>query len=63
MIERVLDWWASVEPWILWPVSAFYETRLGAWWCERQGHDDVWWFNLGGYEPDMHCKRCGKDLG
>lgn len=21
------------------------------------------WFNVGGVEPDMHCKNCGLDLG
>lgn len=23
----------------------------------------VWWYNTGGYEPDMCCKGCGEDLG
>lgn len=32
--------------------------------CRWRGHPaGVWWFNVGGLEPDMHCKGCGEDLG
>jgi hypothetical protein len=32
--------------------------------CRMGGHKcGVWWHNLGGMEPDMHCKDCGDDLG
>ncbi len=31
--------------------------------CRFFGHDSVVWFNVGGYEPDMHCETCGEDLG
>ena len=31
--------------------------------CRYKGHPDgVWWYNLNGSEPDMHCKNCGDDL-
>ena len=43
------DWWC---------------TRFGQWLCERGGHaPGVEWHNPGQLSPDMHCKRCGKDLG
>jgi len=36
----------------------------GRLWCRIQGHrSGVIWFNPGGFEPDMHCKNCGDDLG
>lgn len=42
----------------------FWETRPGKWLCRRSHHScGVWWFNADGLEPDMHCKRCGDDLG
>lgn len=32
--------------------------------CRMGGHKPgVWWHNLGGMEPDMHCKGCHDDLG
>lgn len=32
-------------------------------WCRRLGHPNgvVWYTN--DFEPDMHCKDCGEDLG
>jgi hypothetical protein len=40
--------------------SGFFRTAL----CRWRGHPaGVWWFNPGAYEPDMHCKNCGDDLG
>jgi hypothetical protein len=32
-------------------------------WCRLTGHRDVYWYNAGGDEPDMHCTGCGEDLG
>jgi len=33
-------------------------------WCRATGHPcGVWWYNMGGYEPDMHCQYCNDDLG
>lgn len=38
--------------------------RIQAVWCRLRGHPDgVWWVNPSGYEPDMHCRNCGDDLG
>lgn len=31
--------------------------------CRAKGHGKVYWMNLGGLEPDMHCRDCGEDLG
>lgn len=32
--------------------------------CRYQGHTKgVIWYNTGGLEPNMHCVRCGDDLG
>jgi hypothetical protein len=32
--------------------------------CRAKGHPNgVWWFNVGGVEPDMRCKDCGENLG
>lgn len=41
----------------------FWESKYGQWLCEWNYHEPgVWWFsNL--LEPDMHCKRCNKDIG
>lgn len=38
---------------------------LRAFWCRNKGHNKcgVVWYNIGGCEPDMHCKNCGDDLG
>ena len=31
--------------------------------CRAKGHPcGVWWYNVNGLEPDMHCKNCGDDL-
>lgn len=56
----VHDRWISLK---LFVRGEWWTTRFGQWLCERGGHTDVVWFNVGGLEPDMHCKRCGKDLG
>lgn len=32
--------------------------------CRFLGHPaGVWFYNPGGFEPDMTCKNCGDDLG
>lgn len=32
--------------------------------CRWRGHPaGVYFYNVGGTEPDMHCKGCGEDLG
>jgi hypothetical protein len=32
--------------------------------CRLKGHPNgVWWYNVGGFEPDNHCKDCGEDIG
>ena len=38
-----------------------YVTRL---FCRVNGHPcGVYFYNVGGSEPDMHCRGCGEDLG
>ena len=50
-------WWHSL-------VYEFWHSSLGQRLCERGAHSPgVIWYNSDGLEPDMHCKRCGKDLG
>ena len=41
----------------------WWESSAGAAWCERGGHDGFVWYNPCGFEPDMHCPRCGTDRG
>lgn len=32
--------------------------------CRWRGHPaGVWFYNVGGLEPDYRCKGCGEDLG
>lgn len=31
--------------------------------CRLLGHTGVVWYNASGFEPNMECRRCGKDLG
>jgi hypothetical protein len=32
--------------------------------CRARNHPEgVWWYNMNGDEPDMHCKNCNDDLG
>ena len=37
--------------------------RLHRWLCEMNGHGSVVFYKPYGLEPDMHCRRCGEDLG
>lgn len=40
------------------------ESYWRRWKCRFGGHKcGVVWYNPGGFEPDMHCKNCGEDLG
>lgn len=47
--------------------SELEDTEVGGkflrWLCGWNGHSDIFWFNPGEFEPDMHCKRCGEDIG
>lgn len=50
-----MDWWKYL---LMKPRS------WTAFWCRSKGHPyEVWWYNPGGSEPDMHCKNCDDDLG
>lgn len=37
--------------------------RMTAIICRWKGHAEVEWYNPGGLEPNMRCRRCGDDLG
>jgi len=32
-------------------------------WCRATGHRGVWFYNVGGLEPDMSCRGCDDNLG
>jgi hypothetical protein len=32
-------------------------------WCRATGHRSIYWYNVGGTEPDTHCTGCGEDIG
>ena len=53
-------WWLMERmPRVFW--CAGY---LGRTLCRWRGHPaGVWFYNIGGLEPDMRCKGCGTDLG
>jgi hypothetical protein len=39
-------------------------SRWQAFWCRWRSHPHgVIYYNPNGYEPNMHCKDCGDDLG
>ena len=55
-----------------WPWSDEYVANYFGWavnWlsrckCRAQGHlCGVYFYNVGGFEPDMRCKGCGEDIG
>lgn len=55
------DWWAYLFEKPRDPGYCSWFTRLR---CRLTGHPDgVWWYNPGGLEPNMKCKRCADDLG
>jgi len=55
------DWWKYI---LERPFGNGNVNFLKTIWCRIKGHPyGVIWFNPHGYEPDMHCKNCGDDLG
>lgn len=69
LMSRVHRWLYNRKLW-WWPLnipSELTDLRTGravlVWLCGWNGHGTVVWYNAGGYEPDMHCERCGEDLG
>jgi len=63
----IVDWWecspwSPRDWWLRW--QSRWETPLGQWLCERGGHAPgvIWYSMIERLEPDMHCKRCNKDL-
>ena len=57
-----LTWWRYVLD------DSGADKACGCWisraWCRATGHPaGVWYYNVGGTEPDMHCKGCGEDIG
>lgn len=60
------DWRKFFEAWWWRGLISLRNHGYGLWssaacWVTR--HPGVWWYSLSGYEPDMHCVRCGEDLG
>lgn len=54
------DWWSYLLAPRMWGYVSWPRTI----WCRMKGHPaGVYWFNPSGFEPDMHCKNCGDDLG
>lgn len=52
-----LDWWKYL--------FEHYRNQTPTWrqvFCRARGHGDVVWYTMG-FEPDMHCRRCGEDIG
>ena len=62
-------WMIGLRLWWEWIVYLFEPShgdvnRLQAAWCRYNNHPaGVYWYNPSGWEPDMHCKYCGDDLG
>jgi len=70
------EWWWTVYGKTIWfgtPQGLSYlfgprarcceVSRLRVAWCRFRAHPaGVWWYSSG-LEPDMHCSRCGDDLG
>jgi hypothetical protein len=46
-----------------WVKGDWWTTKFGQYICERKGHKDIIFFNIGGTSPDTRCKRCYKDIG
>ena len=55
-------WWRYVVESAMKPPEDRSVSRWTAFVCRLRGHDGVWWYSMGD-EPDMHCRRCGDDLG
>lgn len=66
-LEKHEAWKWRVGEWLLDRPSELTDTdrgeRLLQWLCMMNGHGKVGWYNPGGFEPDMHCERCGEDIG
>ncbi len=48
------------------PLPRWVGNRREGWhirWCRFRGHPGIVFYNPGGFEPDMHCTRCGEDTG
>lgn len=56
-----ISWWK----YLLEKPSNYYDSsRIRSLICRARNHPaGVVWYNVGGLEPDMHCKNCGDDLG
>jgi hypothetical protein len=53
------DWWRYLLAPREWGHVSWPRTIL----CRLRGHPaGVYWYSSG-FEPDMHCKECGDDLG
>lgn len=60
-------WWRRMQDW----KGDYVRNPLaiaGNWiaraWCRANGHPaGVFFYNIGGDEPDMHCQGCGEDIG
>ena len=55
-------WWRHWEDHYLPP--ALFGNYLSRCLCRARNHPaGVYWYNVGGLEPDMQCRGCGEDLG
>ena len=56
-----------ITVWFLPTFWAYLFERPRSWrafWCRARGHPcGVVFYNVCGFESDMHCKNCGDDLG
>ena len=58
--------WRNSENWLecFWLVWGEIKESVIRFRCRARGHKcGVWWYTSNGYEPDMHCKDCGDNLG
>lgn len=56
--------WFTIEWWkYLFAKPAKDTNLITAVLCRMIGHKGVVYYNPYGLEPDMHCKKCGDDLG
>ncbi len=61
VIERLYALWFRLFGWEL--TDCRKGEHLLQLLCGWNGHAGVAWYNVNGLEPDMHCLRCGEDLG
>lgn len=67
VFERLYGLWLLLTDRELWAYilspPAEDTRRWTAIWCRWRGHPNgVYYYNPGGFEPDMHCKGCHDDL-